>query len=78
MLDALRTNTEPREHVELARAYLRGVIGDLVQRKKVAKDKTLLANAASVHPILRPQGPPTSVPTSLPTSIPAASPTYNH
>jgi hypothetical protein len=74
MLDALRTSTEPREHIELARAYLRGVVGDLVQRKKAAKDKTLLANAESVYPVLRLQ----KLPNSLPTSTPAATSTYSH
>lgn len=34
MLDALKMSTEPREVVEPARNYLRGVIGDLVRKKK--------------------------------------------
>jgi chromodomain-helicase-DNA-binding protein 4 len=47
MIDALKVSTEPREHIQLARAYLRGVIGDLVRRKRSAQDKNVVANAAA-------------------------------
>lgn len=37
MMDALKMSTESREEVELAKTYLRGVLGDLVRRKKAQK-----------------------------------------
>jgi chromodomain-helicase-DNA-binding protein 4 len=38
MLDSLKTSTESRESIEAARNYLRGVIGDLVRKKKREKE----------------------------------------
>jgi hypothetical protein len=71
MLDALKTSAEPREYVELARSYLRGVVGDLVRRKKVEQDKHVFANAAARQSApQQPQDPSTSVP--------SAAPTYTH
>ena len=37
MLDALKQSTDSRENIEWARQYLRGVVGDLVRRKKIAR-----------------------------------------
>lgn len=37
MLDALKQSTDSRENIERARQYLRGVVGDLVRRKKIAR-----------------------------------------
>ncbi len=37
MLDALKTATESREEIEAARTYLRGVVSDLVRRKKAVR-----------------------------------------
>lgn len=37
MLDALKTSTDSKENIERARQYLRGVVGDLVRRKKIAR-----------------------------------------
>lgn len=37
MLDALKTSTDTKDNIDKARAYLRGVVGDLVRRKKVAR-----------------------------------------
>ena len=42
MLDALRMSTEPRELVETARSYLKGIISDIVRRKKAAVQKVEL------------------------------------
>jgi chromodomain-helicase-DNA-binding protein 4 len=39
MLDALTLSPEPREYVEAARNYLRGVVGNIVRAKK--QDKVL-------------------------------------
>ncbi|KFY26250.1 hypothetical protein V493_04199 [Pseudogymnoascus sp. VKM F-4281 (FW-2241)] len=52
MLDALKTSTEPRETIESARTYLRGVIGNLVKKKK---DQEL--KEARSRPILPPPRP---------------------
>ena len=53
MLDALKMSTEPRDIVEPARNYLRGVIGNLVKRKK----KEMELQAARSRPILPPPRP---------------------
>ncbi|OBT63870.1 hypothetical protein VE03_06637 [Pseudogymnoascus sp. 23342-1-I1] len=53
MLDALKMSTEPRDIVEPARSYLRGVIGNLVRKKK----KDLELEAARSRPILPPPPP---------------------
>jgi chromodomain-helicase-DNA-binding protein 4 len=53
MLDALKMSTEPREIIEPARMYLRGVIGNLVKKKK----KDLELQAARSRPILPPSRP---------------------
>lgn len=55
MLDALKMSTEPKESIEAARNYLRGVIGDLVRKKKREKELKI----ARSRPIL-----PTSLPIS--------------
>lgn len=39
MLEALKHSTEPHEHVELARKYLKGVKGTLIQKKKIQAHK---------------------------------------
>lgn len=53
MIDALKMSTEPKEIIEPARSYLRGVIGDLVKKKRRAVE---LQEARS-RPILPPPRP---------------------
>ncbi|OBT95840.2 hypothetical protein VE01_06068 [Pseudogymnoascus verrucosus] len=53
MLDSLKMSTEPKEIIEPARMYLRGVIGNLVKKKK----KDLELQAARSRPILPPSRP---------------------
>lgn len=53
MLDSLKMSTEPKEIIEPARMYLRGVIGNLVKKKK----KDLELQAARRRPILPPSRP---------------------
>lgn len=60
MLDALKTSTESRESIEAARSYLRGVIGDLVRKKKRQKELQM-ARHGPVLPLATPgsqTGPP--------------------
>lgn len=53
MLDALKMSTEPRHIIEPARDYLRGVIGNLVRKKK----KEIELQEARSRPILPPPRP---------------------
>jgi len=60
MLDALKTSTESRESIEAARSYLRGVIGDLVRKKKRQKELQI-ARSRPILPLAAPgsqPGPP--------------------
>lgn len=57
MLDALKTSTEPRESIEAARSYLRGVIGDLVRKKKREKELQM-AKGRPVLPLAAPGSQP--------------------
>lgn len=57
MLLALKSSNEPRELVDLAAKYLRGVKGTLVRQKKRDREKAATANGAPV-----PQPPITSQP----------------
>ena len=52
MLDALRMSTESREEIEMARTYLRGVLGDVVRRKKAARAKEAALIAAANNPVI--------------------------
>ncbi|KFY07047.1 hypothetical protein V492_07495 [Pseudogymnoascus sp. VKM F-4246] len=51
MIDSLKMSTEPREIVDEARKYLRGVIGNLVKKKRDAE----MQEAARSRPILPPK-----------------------
>lgn len=59
MLDALKQSTDSRENVERARQYLRGVVGDLVRRKKIVKKVMEDAQQQSLNlgPPPQPQAP---------------------
>ncbi|KFY94121.1 hypothetical protein V498_04047 [Pseudogymnoascus sp. VKM F-4517 (FW-2822)] len=86
MLDALKMSTEPRHIIEPARDYLRGVIGNLVRKKK----KEIELQEARSRPILPPPRPGSTqtqwrvnpqVPTTVGEGLPAydtvcASPTH--
>jgi chromodomain-helicase-DNA-binding protein 4 len=50
MLEALRNSNEPRELVEAAAKYLRGVKGTLVQQKKRDREKAAAAANGGVPP----------------------------
>ncbi len=68
MLDALKTSTESREYVELARKYLRGVIGDLVRRKKMRKEQERRPENSVVPTPDQPRSRP-SAPQSFPRNL---------
>lgn len=56
MLEALRNSNEPKELVDLASKYLRGVKGTLVQQKKRDREKAAAAQNGNLPP------PPTAKP----------------
>jgi chromodomain-helicase-DNA-binding protein 4 len=61
MLEALRNSNEPKELVDLASKYLRGVKGTLVQQKKRNREKAAAAAQNGGVPPLpqpKPRGPP--------------------
>jgi chromodomain-helicase-DNA-binding protein 4 len=50
MLEALRNSNEPKELVDAATKYLRGVKGTLVQQKKRDREKAAAAQNATLPP----------------------------
>ncbi|KAH3934471.1 hypothetical protein JI435_064500 [Parastagonospora nodorum SN15] len=61
MLEALRNSNEPKELVDLASKYLRGVKGTLVQQKKRDREKAAAAaqnGGVPPQPQPKPRGPP--------------------
>jgi chromodomain-helicase-DNA-binding protein 4 len=50
MLDALKTSTESQELIDAAQKYLRGVLGDLIKRKRKQRESLLVPmNEVSPH-----------------------------
>jgi hypothetical protein len=58
MLDALKTSTESRQEIEMARNYLRGIIGSIVKRKKQRKAQ-MLQGPQPLHHVRAMPRPPT-------------------
>lgn len=49
MLDALKMSTDTKENIDKARTYLRGVVGDLVRRKKIARQVMMQQQMQQQH-----------------------------